>query len=645
MSSPTLSPEQAHALFDILTHHQIYSEIEGFKWPAAIRNYGPPFSKGVESSSPLLQSMFNSLVVKLPGISTLPPEFWQEKFGNVIENLSQPGLSESYDKGTMGTRKTLSTASSVLIENAARGCLGGCPVAPGDNEAQYDHTKAEDLARAWDRAAHDLVYGDLIDELYDGIAKSDKLEDTSPLVQAAIEHILLIAASFVHHVFVLSPDGQYLLRLLSNVNKLVPYMAIKQTLRVGNAATMINGMLKLILTKLSVTAFTNWIGLSKNSDDGMNLLQQIVSTVLTWDNSDFKDIASKIEKAKDGPSREHLDAIETHVQAGREEHEKVRSISVEQSKSVVHVIFETTQYPPSAPLSEAQHAQALEFYSAKLSIRDRKELIRILCRQYPDNLTQSIRDVVAVYDPLIRAVHNGVDLSAGLSDFQAFLEDMIKTVKPKSTGGKAPSVEDFVTLFRTHLPSCMRFLHQVAKNCPDVSSTFREYCKEAIKEFRNKEAQDGTEAGAAGSMTSHLTTMFSSLPEDKQPDVLGILDAHAKYIASLNKLSMQRAQSVLDNKSTTMYGPGVYLARWHGLLDETLITPATPEGGIRRGKDIQFKDEEGKKKGGAKGWWDSESIAKKVMGELPEQPDVDVVWKLLGDPFRELLNRNRAVGT
>ncbi len=83
-------------------------------------------------------------------------------------------------------------------------------------------------------------------------------------------------ASFVHHVFVLSPDGQYLLRLLSNVNKLVPYMAIKQTLRVGNAATMINGMVKLILTKLSVTAFTNWIGLSNNADDGMNLMQQYV---------------------------------------------------------------------------------------------------------------------------------------------------------------------------------------------------------------------------------------------------------------------------------------------------------------------------------------------------------------------------------
>jgi hypothetical protein len=359
---------------------------------------------------------------------------------------------------------------------------------------------------------------------------------------------------------------------------------------------------------------------------------------LTWDNSDFKDIAAKIEKAKDGPSQEHLDAIETHIQAGREEHDRVRAISIEQSNSVVNVIFETTRYKPATPLSEDQHAKALEYYSAKLSIRDRKELIRVLCHQYPDNLTQAIRDVVAVYDPLIRSIHNGVDLSTGLGDLQNFIDDMIKTVKPKSGNEKAPSVEDFVALFRTHLPSVLRFLHQVAKNCPEVSSTFRQYCKEAIQEFRMKDASQGSEAAGAGSLTTHLTNLFSSLEDERKSEVLIALDEHSKYLSSLNKISMQRAQSVLDNKSTTMYGPGVYLARWHGLLDETLITPATPRGPVRRGKDVQFMDEEGKRKGGAKGWWDSEGIAEKVMDEVPEQPNVDVVLKLLGGPFRELLH-------
>lgn len=370
---------------------------------------------------------------------------------------------------------------------------------------------------------------------------------------------------------------------------------------------------------------------------------RIISTVLTWDNSDFKDIASKIEKAKNGPSQEHLDAIETHLQAGREEHDRVRAVSIEQSKSVVNVIFETTSYPPSTFLSEDQHAKALEYYSAKLSIRDRKELIRVLCHQYPDNLTQMIRDIVAVYDPLIRSIHNGVDLSAGIGDLQNFIDDMIKTVKPKSGNEKAPSVEDFVALFRTHLPSCLRFLHQVAKNCPEVSSTFRQYCKEAIQEFRMKDEHKGNQEAGAGSLTNHLTDLFRELQEDQKSQVLDALDEHAKYLSSLSEISMQRAQSVLDNKSTTMYGPGVYLARWHGLLDETLITPATPQGPVRRGKDIHFRDEEGKRKGGAKGWWDSEGIAKKVMGEVPEQPNVDVVLKALEEPFRQLLNGDGSI--
>jgi hypothetical protein len=72
----------------------------------------------------------------------------------------------------------------------------------------------------------------------------------------------------------ISPDGQSLLRILENVQKLVPYGMIRQALRVGNAATMINGITKLLLAKLSVTAWTNWIGISNSVDEGMNMLQQ-----------------------------------------------------------------------------------------------------------------------------------------------------------------------------------------------------------------------------------------------------------------------------------------------------------------------------------------------------------------------------------
>jgi len=78
----------------------------------------------------------------------------------------------------------------------------------------------------------------------------------------------------MHYTLILSPKGQYLVKLVDNANKLIPYMALRQTLRIGNIATMISALSKLILAKMSVASVTNWIGLTATKDDGMNLLQQ-----------------------------------------------------------------------------------------------------------------------------------------------------------------------------------------------------------------------------------------------------------------------------------------------------------------------------------------------------------------------------------
>lgn len=78
----------------------------------------------------------------------------------------------------------------------------------------------------------------------------------------------------MHYTLVLSPKGQYLLKLIENANKLVPYMVIKQTLKIGNVASMMSAMVRVVLAKVSVSSITNWVGLTSGADEGMNLLQQ-----------------------------------------------------------------------------------------------------------------------------------------------------------------------------------------------------------------------------------------------------------------------------------------------------------------------------------------------------------------------------------
>ncbi|KAE9364019.1 hypothetical protein N431DRAFT_497739 [Stipitochalara longipes BDJ] len=628
MSTAALTQKQIDALFDILTHHATYAEIQAYAWPDTIHDFGHPFTeKGAQFSSPILYTLVNGFITKQPGIDSLPPDFWQARLGVLVSNMGSAELSESYDKGAMGTRETLATASATLLESAARSYVGGYARSQNyDPDRNYSLNNAEHLMQGWEDAAQGLVYGDLMDELFDQMAESARLADKSPVMQAAMEYILIWGASLLHHIFVLSPDGQYLLKLLENVNKLIPYVAIRQILRIGN----------LLLAKMSVGSNTKWVGMRKNADPPMNLLQRIISTVLGWDNSDFRGIVVKIEKNKNGPSSAHLEAIKLHVQKPRPDREHLRAISIEQSKSAVIVIFENARPPLSTALSDSQHTQALEYYAALLSIRDREELIRIVCRQEPDLFTPSVREMVAAYELGIRSVHKGVDFSGAISDIQGFLDGLIKLGKAKNNDNRSsniagthrpPTVEDYVSLFRKYLPCLLRYMHQMAKNCPEIRESFREYGKEALRGFRH----DSNESGSV--MTDPLNQIFSTIPSHQQPIVFETLDAHSAYLTTLRTFSMERTQSIIDNISETMYGTGVYFARWHALLNETLITPATAVGPVRRGRDVKYK--EGKGKG--KAMWDSEAIAREAMREVPEPPDVSIVVNMLGVPFKDIL--------
>ena len=80
-------------------------------------------------------------------------------------------------------------------------------------------------------------------------------------------------ASFMHYTLIISPKGQYLLTLIDHANRLVPYAIIKQTLRIGNVASMISAMTKVVLAKMSVASVTNWMGWTQTAYEGMNLMQ------------------------------------------------------------------------------------------------------------------------------------------------------------------------------------------------------------------------------------------------------------------------------------------------------------------------------------------------------------------------------------
>lgn len=306
-----LTSSQLRALFDILTHHETYAEVESFKDLGGIEGYGYPFTApsgaatesagtgngagngeaegagsgegkndaavqpGPPSSAPLLQLLLIKLLLPMPGVSDLPADFWHVKFKGIMSSFAEAELSESYDKGALGTRKTLATASSAFHESITRGMLGGVyRGGRGPHEFQPDPSTARGLERAWDHTVREMVYGDLVDDLFDYATKSSEFESHSPALRDGIAYSIIHLATIMHRIFIWSPEGQYLIKLIESTHKLIPYALVSQTLRVGNAATMMSGLVRIFLAKVSLGGLTNWMGITKNASDGQNLMQR-----------------------------------------------------------------------------------------------------------------------------------------------------------------------------------------------------------------------------------------------------------------------------------------------------------------------------------------------------------------------------------
>ncbi|KAF4555691.1 Hypothetical protein D9617_2g056540 [Elsinoe fawcettii] len=701
-----LTPVQAKTLVDILTHYETYREIEQFKSPQTILEYGPPFQDDKKPSTPILQGLVSKFAVTLPGLRDVSPDFWKVQVQSMVEDLAKAELSESYDKGNLGIRKTLATAISSLIEYPARGLLGAFPKDESAfKEREYDVKNPDDVLIAWQHFLQQLVYGDLFDVLYDKTSETQLLSEQGTLTQAAHEFIVVNLASFMHYTLILSPEGPTMVRMLDAVNKLAPYGLIRQTLRIGNVATMISGMMKLMLAKMSIGSFTNWVGVSSGADEGMNLMQQIISTVLGWDKRELKKRADKIEKDSKGPSEEVRNVLNEYLDKPREEHLQIRDASRQSKMSIVQTILSLSSVSPE--MEDKQHSQALEYLSLQLAIRDRNEIIRVLCKSNPDHLTQAVRDSIAAYEPLIRQVHNAVNLSDTVLDFQNFVNDMLKLARPEGTteGSKPtpPSVEDFVHLLHTHQTSCHKFLHQVSKNGREITDWFRDYCHNISKYFRDMASPDSKH----GNITEKLSKRYADLPTETQTKVKAEIDAHAEYLERLHDASASTIRAVISNERSvkrsakpvssrassrnpsrrpspgsrkassnslrsmlgrngggeenekgspsiddtkevssngkkTMYGPGAYLAKWQQLLDTTLITPKRPFGDVRTGKDTSVREESSKDVDGEiEDTGVPEKEKEKLVRRTPDAPAVDETIAALGEKFRELL-RERA---
>lgn len=417
-------------------------------------------------------------------------------------------------------------------------------------------------------------------------------------------------ATLMHYALVLFPEGQNLVNMADVIDTLTPYAIIKQTVRVGNVQSMLNGILKILLAKVS----------------DKNLVQTMASRAIKLDLHDLEKRAEKIKKkSKDGRGlpKEMFNAIDDYVQRPSSVQENTRHRSQREGKSIIASILDTyyPAYPPEAVqnITHEQHTQALEYLSVQLSIRDRLEGVQAACKDKPDLLSPIVKEQMALITPLLKALHDGkFDVGQVITLHKVYTEDFLKTAK--ITKDHVPSVGDFYALFQRHVPALWRILHDGRNKCPSLHTAVYGWCSDALGQFRSHTTQDGELR--TGAMTGPLSRMFDGLPAEQKKPVQAALDDHAAYLVAGRMASREMLQNVLSRRcSPDQIGPGPVLPRWHALLDATLLTPTSMSGSVRTGLRVS-----------------AIAAQQSVVGA----PDSSVVRESLGKPFRAFLAEERS---
>ena len=303
-------------------------------------------------------------------------------------------------------------------------------------------------------------------------------------------------------------------------------------------------------------------------------LYRIIWLVLSWDSFSHRKVIERIEKETGGnsPPQECFDALKRYAARPREDHEAIRNLSRENSTSMVATILGFTNPDFLSSLSEAQHSRCHQYFAELIMTRDLEEIINVLCRQTPDLFTQALKDIVATFDPIIREIHDHIDLREYVSATESFLTDFINLSKgtpaPPSrlssftaafrkadtVEARTPSVEDYVDLLRRNNHVIYRWVHQIAARCPTIRDEFHAWAKESAKVFQRETKESPSsptnpEPGheGAGALSNDLQNLWLSLPPETRSNILPSIDAHVKYLAELKQLSRARMQRILDN--------------------------------------------------------------------------------------------------
>ncbi|MCO5596355.1 hypothetical protein L7F22_050416 [Adiantum nelumboides] len=404
--------------------------------------------------------------------------------------LYNPAISESPTLYSF-----LLSDPTTLSRDEERDCLAREALdAIRDDEASRFNNEASrrvtELREHLDAFKADLIQRDGLTRIFSTIKATPKVEDLPESYRALLSWGRITLASTLFSIFVGSDTSSDLFAQLKRIHGLMPYFVLRQILRISNPVAMVRAVLDVFLAQ---------------PFGQRSLLQRMFTSNLQEEARELGELANSVaSKVEDDGLCER---IRCYVYAPVEIQTMLREEAERERLDLMTAILRTdklpayssTTAPPEALTRQQVHrvvrsSRAYELYKEYRSnlgrddvdegpgavdeegwlyedlhvllkcltrLRDKEQLISLVFEGVTSDL---LKDIVTIFYSPLAQVYKAANIADSLSDLQAFINDLIKTVEANeelSYTDPGKTVQIFIDLVARHEGRFYSFVHQV----------------------------------------------------------------------------------------------------------------------------------------------------------------------------------------
>ena len=379
-------------------------------------------------------------------------------------------------------------------------------------------TNSLSLSPSLFRFRRDVIETNGIAKLFHEIKEKETIDDLSIQYRKFAEWLRIEVAATIYHVFLAEDNSAELFAQAKRIHSLIPYTVLKNIIRIANPAAVMSGILDVFLAQPWGARSLMQRIFSLTLHDGIRTLQRSIDT-----------LAEKIGDAV------FVNKLKAYTQA--EDHVKlaIRDEAKTEDLDLVVAILQTELIEP--PLTGPQFQTVFNAYVAFGSAVERvdaelkagaqlfshmKQLLKLCTRQRDKAMMLSLieepvtlrlfRDLFTIfYEPLVR-VYRSANVYGSVTDFAAFIEDMILVVEKcrddDVSADPNQTVQAFIDLCARHEHNFYKFVHEVHTHDHGLFTQLMGWVEGILNFLRNGPA-NGTldmnalfEGGAAAGLIS-----------------------------------------------------------------------------------------------------------------------------------------------